>query len=185
MDMGKEIKMEENNKTGVWLQNALGHQKKWENDYERLSNIGYIADNLYSRRWIRARAEAPVVNWDTEMNLTAKYKTIAESMEEKEKEKEMNTDKLKNKIKKVVYVDKDIKVKEQELDSDGNPIEKDGKPVTKDKLYKGMVKVFWKDGKETVAYTSLSDRFNKEEGFKTCVMKYVFGNRDSYDAVDC
>lgn len=109
---------------------------------------------------------------------------FAKTIKEKNEEKEMNTDKLKNKIKKVVYVDKDIKVKEPVLDSDGNPIEKDGNPVTKDKLYKGMVKVFWKDGKETVAYTSLSDRFNKETGFKTCVMKYVFGNRDSYDAVN-
>lgn len=107
---------------------------------------------------------------------------FAKTMKQENEEKEMR--KLKNRIKKVIYVDKDIKVKEPVLDSDGNQIEKDGKPVTKDKLYKGMVKVLWTDGKETISYTSIHDTFNKETGFKTCVMKYMFGNRDSYDAVD-
>lgn len=99
-------------------------------------------------------------------------------------EKDMYTDKLKNKIKKVIYVDKEMTVKEPVLDGNGKPIGEDGKPVTKDKLYRGMVKVLWNCGSETVAYTSVHDTFNKEEGFKTCVLKYLFGNAGAHDAVD-
>ncbi len=33
------------------------------------------------------------------------------------------------------------------------PLEEDGKPVTKYKFYRGMVKVVWNCGTETVAYT--------------------------------
>lgn len=47
-----------------------------------------------------------------------------------------------------------------------------------------MVKVVWNCGTETVAYTSRFDRFNREEGFKTCVLKYLFGNAGAHDAVD-
>lgn len=112
--------------------------------------------------------------------------TIADLEENhiKFKEKEMYTEKLKDKIKKVIYVDKEMTVKEPVLDGNGKQLEEDGKPVTKDKLYRGMVKVVWNCGSETVAYTSMYDRFNKEEGFKTCVLKYLFGNAGAHDAVD-
>lgn len=101
-----------------------------------------------------------------------------------EEEKDMYTEKLKDKIKKVIYVDKEMTVREPILDSNGKPLERGGKPVTKAKLYRGMVKVVWNCGTETVAYTSRFDRFNREEGFKTCVLKYLFGNADAHDAVD-
>ena len=101
-----------------------------------------------------------------------------------EEEKDMYTEKLKDKIKKVIYVDKEMTVREPVLDSNGKPLERGGKPVTKAKFYRGMVKVVWNCGTETVAYTSRFDRFNREEGFKTCVLKYLFGNADTHDAVD-
>lgn len=109
---------------------------------------------------------------------------IMNTLTETKKEKEMYTEKLKDKIKKVIYVDKEMTVKEPVLDGNGKQLEEDGKPVTKDKLYRGMVKVVWNCGSETVAYTSMYDRFNREEGFKTCVLKYLFGNADTHDAVD-
>lgn len=93
-------------------------------------------------------------------------------------------EKLKDKIKKVIYVDKEMTVREPVLDSNGKPLERGGKPVTKAKFYRGMVKVVWNCGTETVAYTSRFDRFNREEGFKTCVLKYLFGNAGAHDAVD-
>ena len=109
---------------------------------------------------------------------------IMNTLTETKKEKETYTEKLKDKIKKVIYVDKEMTVKEPVLDGNGKQLEEDGKPVTKDKLYRGMVKVVWNCGSETVAYTSMYDRFNREEGFKTCVLKYLFGNADAHDAVD-
>lgn len=47
-----------------------------------------------------------------------------------------------------------------------------------------MVKVIWNCGSETVSYTNTHDRFNRENGFKTCVLKYLFGNAGAHDAVD-
>lgn len=136
------------------------------------------------------RAEIPThIDWNGEMSATLtfspkKIDEIMNKLEGNEKEKDMYTDKLKDKIKKVIYVDKEMTVKEPVLDGNGKPLEKDGKPVTKYKFYRGMVKVVWNCGTETVAYTSRFDRFNREEGFKTCVMKYVFGNAETHEAVD-
>lgn len=133
---------------------------------------------------------APIhIDWNGEMSATLTFSS--EKMEEimseltgNEEEKDMNTEKLKDKIKKVIYVDKEMTVREPVLDSNGKPLERGGKPVTKAKFYRGMVKVVWNCGTETVAYTSRFDRFNREEGFKTCVLKYLFGNADAHDAVD-
>lgn len=136
------------------------------------------------------RTEIPThIDWNGEMSATLtfspkKIDEIMNKLEGNEKEKDMYTDKLKDKIKKVIYVDKEMTVKEPVLDGNGKPLEKDGKPVTKYKFYRGMVKVVWNCGTETVAYTSRFDRFNREEGFKTCVMKYVFGNAEAHEAVD-
>lgn len=129
------------------------------------------------------------IDWNGEMSATLTFspKKIDEIMNKlagNEEEKNMNTEKLKDKIKKVIYVDKEMTVREPILDSNGKPLEKGGKPVTKAKFYRGMVKVVWNCGTETVAYTSRFDRFNREEGFKTCVLKYLFGNADAHDAVD-
>lgn len=129
------------------------------------------------------------IEWNGEMSATLTFapEKLDEIMSEltgNEEEKDMNTEKLKDKIKKVIYVDKEMTVREPVLDSNGKPLEEDGKPVTKYKFYRGMVKVVWNCGTETVAYTSRFDRFNREEGFKTCVLKYLFGNADAHDAVD-
>lgn len=129
------------------------------------------------------------IDWNGEMSATLTFASekLDEIMSEltgNEEEKDMNTEKLKDKIKKVIYVDKEMTVMEPVLDSNGKPLERGGKPVTKAKFYKGMVKVVWNCGTETVAYTSRFDRFNREEGFKTCVLKYLFGNAGAHDAVD-
>lgn len=129
------------------------------------------------------------IDWNGEMSATLTFESekIEEIMNKfagNEEEKDMYTEKLKDKIKKVIYVDKEMTVKEPVLDGNGKPLEEDGKPVTKYKFYRGMVKVVWNCGTETVAYTSRFDRFNREEGFKTCVLKYLFGNADAHDAVD-
>lgn len=128
-----------------------------------------------------------VWNGETSATLTfssEKLDEIMSELTENEEEKDMYTEKLKDKIKKVIYVDKEMTVKEPVLDGNGKPLEEDGKPVTKYKFYRGMVKVVWNCGTETVAYTSRFDRFNREEGFKTCVLKYLFGNAGAHDAVD-
>lgn len=136
------------------------------------------------------RAEIPThIDWNGEMSATLtfspeKIDEIMNKLAGNEEEKDMYTEKLKDKIKKVIYVDKEMTVREPILDSNGKPLERGGKPVTKAKLYRGMVKVVWNRGTETVAYTSRFDRFNREEGFKTCVLKYLFGNADAHDAVD-
>ena len=136
------------------------------------------------------RAEIPThIDWNGEMNATLtfspeKIDEIMNKLAGNEEEKDMYTEKLKDKIKKVIYVDKEMTVREPILDSNGKPLERGGKPVTKAKLYRGMVKVVWNCGTETVAYTSRFDRFNREEGFKTCVLKYLFGNAGAHDAVD-
>lgn len=136
------------------------------------------------------RAEIPThIDWNGEMSATLtfspeKIDEIMNKLAGNEEEKDMYTEKLKDKIKKVIYVDKEMTVREPILDSNGKPLERGGKPVTKAKLYRGMVKVVWNCGTETVAYTSRFDRFNREEGFKTCVLKYLFGNAGAHDAVD-
>lgn len=136
------------------------------------------------------RADAPTLDdWNGEMSATLTFSSekideIMNKLAGNEEEKDMYTEKLKDKIKKVIYVDKEMIVREPVLDSNGKPLEKGGKPVIKAKFYRGMVKVVWNCGTETVAYTSRFDRFNREEGFKTCVLKYLFGNADAHDAVD-
>lgn len=100
------------------------------------------------------------------------------------KEKEMYTKNLKEMIKKPIYVDKEITIKEPMLDNNGKQIEKDGEPVFKVKHYHGMVKILWTSGAETVAYVEGNDVYDRENGFKTCVLKYLFGNAGTHDAVD-
>ena len=129
------------------------------------------------------------IDWNGEMSATLTFESekLEEIMNEltgNEEEKDMNTKNLKEMIKKPIYVDKEITVKEPVLDNNGKQIEKDGKPVFKTKHYHGMVKILWTCGAETVAYVEGNDVYDKENGFKTCVLKYLCGNAGAYDAVD-
>lgn len=136
------------------------------------------------------RADAPTLDdWNGEMSATLTFASekLDEIMSEltgNEEEKDMNTKNLKEMIKKPIYVDKEITVKEPMLDNNGKQIEKDGEPVFKVKHYHGMVKILWTSGAETVAYVEGNDVYDRENGFKTCVLKYLCGNAGAYDAVD-
>lgn len=128
-----------------------------------------------------------VWNGETSATLTFASEKLEEIMNEltgNEEEKDMNTKNLKEMIKKPIYVDKEITVKEPVLDNNGKQIEKDGKPVFKTKHYHGMVKILWTCGAETVAYVEGNDVYDRENGFKTCVLKYLCGNAGAHDAVD-
>lgn len=136
------------------------------------------------------RADAPTLDdWNGEMSATLTFASekLDEIMSEltgNEEEKDMNTKNLKEMIKKPIYVDKEITIKEPMLDGNGKQIEKDGEPVFKVKHYHGMVKILWISGAETVAYVEGNDVYDRENGFKTCVLKYLCGNAGAYDAVD-
>lgn len=136
------------------------------------------------------RADAPTLDdWNGEMSATLTFASekLDEIMSEltgNEEEKDMNTKNLKEMIKRPIYVDKEITVKEPMLDNNGKQIEKDGEPVFKVKHYHGMVKILWTSGAETVAYVEGNDVYDRENGFKTCVLKYLCGNAGAYDAVD-
>lgn len=136
------------------------------------------------------RADAPTLDdWNGEMSATLTFASekLDEIMSEltgNEEEKDMNIKNLKEMIKRPIYVDKEITVKEPMLDNNGKQIEKDGKPVFKVKHYHGMVKILWVSGAETVAYVEGNDVYDRENGFKTCVLKYLCGNAGAHDAVD-
>lgn len=136
------------------------------------------------------RADAPTLDdWNGEMSATLTFSSekideIMNKLAGNEEEKEMNTKNLKEMIKKPIYVDKEITVKEPMLDNNGKQIEKDGEPVFKVKHYHGMVKILWTSGAETVAYVEGNDVYDRENGFKTCVLKYLCGNAGAHDAVD-
>lgn len=129
------------------------------------------------------------IDWNGEMSATLtfspeKIDEIMNKLTGNEEEKDMNTKNLKEMIKKPIYIDKEITVKEPVLDNNGKQIEKDGKPVFKVKYYHGMVKILWTSGAETVAYVEGNDVYDRENGFKTCVLKYLCGNAGAHDAVD-
>lgn len=129
------------------------------------------------------------IDWNCEMSATLtflpeKIDEIMNKLTGNEEEKDMNTKNLKEMIKKPIYVDKEITVKEPMLDNNGKQIEKDGEPVFKVKHYHGMVKILWTSGAETVAYVEGNDVYDRENGFKTCVLKYLCGNAVAHDAVD-
>lgn len=129
------------------------------------------------------------IDWNGEMSATftfsqEKIDEIMNKLTGNEEEKDMNTKNLKEMIKKPIYIDKEITVKEPVLDNNGKQIEKDGKPVFKVKSYHGMVKILWTSGAETVAYVEGNDVYDRENGFKTCVLKYLCGNAGAHDAVD-
>lgn len=136
------------------------------------------------------RAEIPTLDdWSGEMSATLtfspkKIDEIMNKLAETKKEKDMYTKNLKEMIKKPIYVDKEITIKEPMLDNNGKQIEKDGEPVFKVKHYHGMVKILWTSGAETVAYVEGNDVYARENGFKTCVLKYLCGNAGAHDAVD-
>lgn len=136
------------------------------------------------------RADAPTLDdWNGETSATLTFSSekldeIMSELTENEEEKEMYTKNLKEMIKKPIYVDKEITVKEPMLDNNGKQIEKDGEPVFKVKHYHGMVKILWTSGSETVAYVEGNDVYDRENGFKTCVLKYLCGNAGAHDAVD-
>ena len=143
---------------------------------------------MHDDRGIRSQIQT-LDDWNGEMSATLtfsqeKIDEIMNKLAETKKENEMYTKNLKEMIKKPIYVDKEITVKEPMLDNNGKQIEKDGKPVFKVKHYHGMVKILWKDGAETVAYVEGNDVYDKENGFKTGVLKYLFGNAGAHDAVD-
>lgn len=136
------------------------------------------------------RAEIPThIDWNGEMSATLtfsseKIEEIMNKLTGNEEEKDMYTKNLKEMIKKPIYVDKEITIKEPMLDNNGKQIEKDGEPVFKVKHYHGMVKILWTSGAETVAYVEGNDVYDRENGFKTCVLKYLCGNAGAHDAVD-